>query len=251
MSSVARILLVEDDRDLASGLSDALELSAFDVEVAADGKAGLAMALSGRFDLVLLDAMLPQMSGFDVLEKLRRADTGLPVIMLTAKGQETDKVRGFRTGADDYVTKPFGLMELVARIQVRLRRASHAVSRPPRLEIADIVVDFRTRKARRRNRPVELTPRELQILEILAGRRGEAVSRETLLAELWGTRDGMAVSTRTVDQHVAALRRKLGDEAGAPRLIETVYGFGYRLAAPDRRVSRSRSRQTDATRPPG
>jgi two-component system response regulator RegX3 len=228
--SVFRILLVEDDRDLASGLADALDLSGYPSEVAGDGKTGLEKALSGKHDLVILDAMLPGLSGFDMLKELRRKERDLPVLMLTAKGLETDKVRGLRLGADDYVTKPFGMMELVARVEALLRRAGSRGRAPDRLEAFDVVVDFRLRKAWRDRRPVALTPREYQILELLSSRRGEAVPRDDLLAALWGTSDGVEVSSRTVDQHVAALRRKLGDDADSPRLIETVYGFGYRLA---------------------
>ncbi len=225
----ARILLVEDDRDLAAGLVDALELEGYRVSHATDGGAGLRAALGGGHDLVVLDVMLPGLSGFDVLRQLRGRGCDVPVLMLTARGEEVDKVRGLKLGADDYVTKPFGVMELMARVEARLRR-SGAAAGAGRLEVQDVVVDFRSRQARRRGRPLALTTREFEILELLAARRGEAVSRADLVARIWGTADDVEVSTRTVDQHVASLRRKLGDDAAEPRSIETVYGFGYRLA---------------------
>jgi DNA-binding response OmpR family regulator len=225
----ARILLVEDDRDLAAGLVDAFELEGYRVSHATDGGAGLLAALGGGHDLVVLDVMLPGLSGFDVLKELRGRGCDVPVLMLTARGEEVDKVRGLKLGADDYVTKPFGVMELMARVQARLRR-SGAAAGVGRLQVQDVVVDFRSRQARRRGRPLALTAREFEILELLAARRGEAVSRADLVARIWGTADDVEVSTRTVDQHVASLRRKLGDDAAEPRSIETVYGFGYRLA---------------------
>jgi DNA-binding response OmpR family regulator len=223
----ARLLLVEDDRDLASGLADALDLEGYRVSHAVDGPSGLAQALSGRHDLVILDVMLPGLSGFDVLRQMRARGCDRPVLMLTARGQEVDKVRGLKLGADDYLTKPFGIMELLARIEARLRRARGA--HPERLEVGAVVVDFRAREASRRGRPVGLTAREFDILELLAERRGEAVSRSDLVGRIWGSSAGDP-TTRTVDQHVASLRRKLGDDAGEPRLIETVYGYGYRLS---------------------
>jgi DNA-binding response OmpR family regulator len=225
-----RILLIEDDRDLAEGLEDALSHEGYTVAHAADGPAGLAQATSGTHDLVVLDAMLPSLSGFDLLKELRRRGHQVPVIMLTARGQEVDKVRGLKLGADDYVAKPFGVMELMARIEARLRHAPAETSPPVRLEAGDVIVDFRRREARWRRRAVALTAREFEILELLAARRGEAVSRNDLIARIWGTDDDVEVTTRTVDQHVASLRRKLGDDGQQPHLIETVYGFGYRLA---------------------
>lgn len=229
MSERSRLLLVEDDQDLAMGLTDALEAEGYVVEHAVDGHSGLAEGQRGGYGLVILDAMLPDMSGFSVLEGLRKR-SNVPVLMLTARSQEVDKVRGLRMGADDYVTKPFGLMELLARVQALLRRAGAGQAGPGRLDIGDVNVDFRARQASRRGRALALTPRELEILALLAARRGEAVSRAELVASIWGTADDVEVSTRTVDQHVASLRRKLGDNAETPRWLETVYGHGYRLA---------------------
>ncbi len=221
------VLLVEDDADLALGLTDALELAGYSVKAIATGPAGLVEALSGRPSLLILDEMLPGRSGFEVLAELRERGSPLPVLMLTARGQEADKVRGLKLGADDYVTKPFGMMELLARVEALLRRASERGA-PARLDAGAFIVDFRARRAWRGSRAVDLTPREFQILETLAARRGEAVSRDDLVARIWGTAEDVVVSTRTVDQHVAGLRRKL--EAGGASIIETVYGHGYRLA---------------------
>lgn len=226
------ILLVEDDPDLARGLVDAVELEGFHVTHVAEGKAALTKALTSSHDLIILDVMLPGLSGFDLLRELRVQGNRTPVLMLTAKSEETDKVRGLRLGADDYMTKPFGIMELVARIEALLRRVERHPSKPSILETARIRVDFNARKAWRKDRPAALTEREFQILETLAQRRGEAVSRDDLLTRIWGLAEDVEVSTRTVDQHIAALRRKLGDDAAEPTLIETVYGHGYRLAAP-------------------
>lgn len=223
----ARVLLVEDDRDLAVGLTDAFAMEGYEVSHVADGRAGLAEAVRGRHDLILLDVMLPELSGFDLLRELRARGSDVPVLMLTARGEELDKVRGLKLGADDYVTKPFGIMELIARVEARLRRSR--LAKGGSLELEDIAVDFRARTARRHGRPVALTAREFEILEALAARRGEAVSRADLVTRIWGTDDDVEVTTRAVDQHIASLRRKLGDDAERPRIIETVYGYGYRV----------------------
>jgi DNA-binding response OmpR family regulator len=225
----ASLLLVEDDRDLGSGLKDALEMEGYRVHQVTEGPEGLREALSGAYALVILDVMLPRLSGFDVLQQLRRRSPHQPVLMLTARGHELDRVRGLSLGADDYVTKPFSVMELVARVGAVLRRAGLRPSGPDRLELPGLVVDFRARSAWSRGESVALTAREFEILGALTARRGEAVSREDLLAVIWGRGEDVEVSTRTVDQHVVALRRKLGDRANAPRIIETVYGHGYRL----------------------
>ena len=173
--------------------------------------------------------MLPGVSGFDMLKALRARSSDALVLILTARGQEMDRVRGLKLGADDYVAKPFSLMELIARVGALLRRASRDDA-AGRLDAGNVVVDFRARESWRNGRRVSLTEREFQILELLALRRGDAVSRADLIARIWGTADDVEVTTRTIDQHIAALRRKLGDDAAAPALIQTVYGRGYRLA---------------------
>lgn len=225
----ARILLVEDDCDLAAGLCDALGLEGYQVTHTADGRTGLKEALRGIYPLVILDVMLPGVSGFDMLKELRARSSDALVLILTARGQEMDRVRGLKLGADDYVAKPFSLMELIARVGALLRRASRDDA-AGRLDAGNVVVDFRARESWRNGRRVSLTEREFQILELLALRRGDAVSRADLIARIWGAADDVEVTTRTIDQHIAALRRKLGDDAAAPALIQTVYGRGYRLA---------------------
>jgi DNA-binding response OmpR family regulator len=227
--TAASVLLIEDDKELAEGLVDALQLEGYRVECASDGPAGLREALTGTFDLLILDAMLPGLSGFDLLKELRGRGVHTPVLMLTAKCEEVDKVRGLKLGADDYVTKPFGIMELFARIEAILKRTRADAQVPARLEWGNAVVDFRARQAWMRDAPLRLTESEYTILDALARQRGAAVSRAELIARIWGGGLEADVTTRTVDQHVLSLRRKLGDRSSPPRLIETVYGYGYRL----------------------
>jgi DNA-binding response OmpR family regulator len=229
--SQGEILLVEDDRELGEGLRDALELEGYTVRHALDGAQARRELRRRTADLVLLDAMLPDVSGFELLKELRASGDSPPVLMLTARAAEVDKVRGLKLGADDYVTKPFSVMELLARIEVILRRARGGAQHPPRVTIGDVEVDFRARSASRRGNPCPFTAREFEILELLAQNRGAAVSRSELVARIWGVDEDVEVSTRTVDQHVLGLRRKLGDKGPTPQIIETVYGYGYRLAA--------------------
>jgi DNA-binding response OmpR family regulator len=229
--SQGEILLVEDDRELAEGLRDALELDGYTVRHAPDGEQARRELRRGTTDLILLDAMLPDASGFDLLKELRASGNTPPVLMLTARAAEVDKVRGLKLGADDYVTKPFSVMELLARIEAILRRARGGAQHPARVTVGEVVVDFRARAATRRGNPCALTAREFEILELLAQNRGAAVSRSELVARIWGIDEDVEVSTRTVDQHVLGLRRKLGDKGPTPQIIETVYGYGYRLAA--------------------
>jgi DNA-binding response OmpR family regulator len=227
-----RILIVEDDPDLAFGLEFNLRHEGYDVALAVDGPTGLATALADPPDLGVLDVMLPGLDGFGVLERLRAAGLRMPVLMLTARADEGDKVRGLRSGADDYVTKPFGVMELVARIEALLRRAgSPAKGQPPGgdlLRVGDVAVDMRARRASRGSQPIGLAPLEFDLLAALARRRGGIASRRELLAEVWGYAD--SVFSRTVDAHVALLRRKLEPQPAAPRYILTVRKAGYRLA---------------------
>jgi two-component system, OmpR family, alkaline phosphatase synthesis response regulator PhoP len=230
----ASVLLIEDDRELAEGLRDALDLEGYRSECVVDGPTGLREALRGVFDLVILDAMLPGLSGFDILKELRGRGIATPVLMLTARSEEVDKVRGLKLGADDYVTKPFGIMELFARIEAVLKRTRATAQVPARLEWRDVIVDFRAREAWMCKKPLRLTASEYAILEVLARQRGAAVSRTELLARIWGTHLDADVTTRTVDQHILSLRRKLGDRAATKRLIETVYGHGYRLSPEDK-----------------
>lgn len=233
---MSRILVVEDNANLAYGLATSLELEGHEVVLAEDGAAGLRAAAEQSPDLVILDLMLPGMDGYRVLAALRERGETAPVLILTARGAEADKVQGFRLGADDYVTKPFGLAELLARVGALLRRAgggsssssSPSSSSPPAVRFGDVEVDPGGRIVRRRGEEVQLTPKEFDLLWALLRRNGSVAARLELLAEVWGHR--AAVMTRTVDMHVAQLRRKLEDDPAAPRHIVTVWKAGYRFA---------------------
>jgi DNA-binding response OmpR family regulator len=226
---VSRILVVEDNRDLAYGLRNNLEIEGYDVEVAPDGPSGLRAAEARPPDLVVLDLMLPGLDGFRVLRALRQGGAATPVLVLTAKGEEADKVRGLRLGADDYVTKPFGLLELLARVEALLRRArGPSATTAPRLErFGDVEIDTGTRGVRRGGRPIELAPKEYDLLMALVRARGSVASRLELMRDVWGY--SSAVVTRTVDTHIGELRRKLEADPAAPRHILTVRKAGYRL----------------------
>jgi two-component system alkaline phosphatase synthesis response regulator PhoP len=227
---MSRILVVEDNANLAYGLATSLELEGHEVVLADEGAAGLRAALEQRPDLVILDLMLPGMDGYRVLRALREAGETVPVLILTARGEEADKVLGFRLGADDYVTKPFGLLELLARVAALLRRAGQraAAAAPETVRFGEVEVDPGSRLVRRRGEEVPLTPKEFDLLWALLRRKGGVAARLELLAEVWGHR--AAVMTRTVDMHVAQLRRKLEDDPAEPRHIVTVWKAGYRLA---------------------
>ena len=225
-----RLLLVEDEPGVVLALTDRLQANGYDVSVARDGEAGLLRASAEAFDLVLLDAMLPRRNGFDVLRELRARGVGTPVLMLTARGQTSDKVMGLRLGADDYLTKPFDNAELLARIEARLR-PNAASARAPRqpVSVRDLTIDVRAAEVRKGGRPVDLSPREFHLLRYFVDHRGAALSRSEILQHVWGY--DADVSTRTVDVHVAWLRRKLEDDPRHPQLITTVHGLGYRLEA--------------------
>ena len=226
------ILIVEDNADLVYGLRNNLEIEGYEVAVAFDGSEGISRARDLRPDLVILDLMLPRVDGYRVLKAMREEGLDMPVLILTAHGQEADKVRGFRLGADDYVTKPFGVLELMARVGALLRRTAR---KPQRLEtresFGDVEIDPATRTIRRHGRIVPITPMELDLLIALVRRRGAVASRLELLQEVWG--HSAAVLTRTVDTHIAELRRKLEDDPALPRHILTVRKAGYRLEAGD------------------
>ncbi len=224
-----KILLVEDNANLAFGLSRSLQAEGYEVQVEGDGAAGLARAIEIKPDLIVLDLMLPEMDGYTVLEKLRDADNRVPVLILTARGEETDKIAGFRLGADDYVTKPFSLTELIARVQAILRRA-RGPETPAAMateQFGSIMIDPSSRLVTRNGTPVALTPKEFDLLLTLARRNGAVASRLQLLKEVWGHQ--AEVMTRTVDIHVAELRRKLEVDPSDPKHILTVWKAGYRL----------------------
>ena len=228
---LARVLVVEDDPAVRRGVVDALRLSGYAPDEAADGPSGLAAALVEGVDLVLLDLALPKKDGFEVLSELRKSRPALPVIVLTARGTEEDRVRGLKTGADDYVVKPFGVKELIARIEAVLRRTP---ARPEATGAADFsgrTLDFERREVRFVDgSKVDLTEREAAILFYLAAHRGRAVGRDELLQRVWGL-DPRGITTRTVDMHLARVREKLRDDAVRPEVVITVRGRGYMLAA--------------------
>ena len=223
------ILVVEDNEDLAFGLSKSLEDAGYDVAVAADGATAHEKAQSMPPSLVVLDLMLPDMSGYDVLKALRRSKIDAPVVILTAKGAETDKLHGFRLGADDYVTKPFSISEVLARVSVHLRRTSgNAQEEGPVVHrFGDVVVTPAARTVTREGRFVSLKPREYDLLLRLLERPGFVFSRQRLLKEVWAHQAD--VHTRTVDMHVAELRRKLESDAARPSHFITVWKMGYRF----------------------
>jgi DNA-binding response OmpR family regulator len=227
---VRRILVVEDNPDLAYGLRNNLEIEGYEVRLASDGPEGLAAARSWRPDLVILDLMLPGADGLRVLHELRREGRSMPVLILTARGEEADKVRGLRLGADDYVTKPFGLLELLARVEALLRRGgpeTPAGAEPAVERFGEVEVRAAERTVLLRGEPVALAPKELDLLLALLRRRGAVASRLELLEEVWGY--SAAAVTRTVDSHVAALRKKLEPDPTRPRHILTARKAGYRL----------------------
>jgi DNA-binding response OmpR family regulator len=225
--SERRILIIEDEPDLLRGLELNIKAEGFDVLTASRGDAGVKRALNDHPDLVLLDIMLPGMSGLDVCRQLRQKGFDAPIIMLTAKAEEVDRVVGLEIGADDYVTKPFGIRELVARIRVRLRRHAPAGNDISKLRFGDIEVDFAKCEASRGGRRIELTGKEFDVLHLLAEQRGEIVTRDRLLDEVWGYEN--YPTTRTVDNHILRLRQKLEEDPSDPRFILSVYGEGYKF----------------------
>lgn len=224
---MTRILVVEDDPAILRGLADNLRLESYEVATAADGEAGYRLAREDSPDLIVLDLMLPKLSGYELCRKLRSEGVTTPILMLTARGEEADRVLGLDLGADDYVTKPFSVRELLARLRALLRRAQPANALPDELRFGDVVVDFRSYEARRGGVAVEMTPKEFQLLRLLAARAGAVVTREDLLGEVWGYET--LPQTRTVDNHVASLRAKLEPEKSEPRHIQTVHGVGYKF----------------------
>ena len=227
---MSRILIIEDNPDLAFGLRSNLEIEGYDVSIASTGAAGLEQARSQEPDLLILDVMLPEMDGFEVLQSFRETNSSTPVLMLTARGDELDKVRGLRSGADDYVTKPFGLMELLARIEALLRRG-HSGNDPDQeastIRLRDIEINLGARSVQKDGRTIELAPKEFDLLVALIRQDGAIISRTDLMKAVWG--HSAAVVSRTVDTHIAELRRKLGDHSDVAPLIVTVRKAGYRI----------------------
>lgn len=225
-ATMKRVLVVEDDPVMQVSLRDGFSFNGFDVLVAGDGSEGLRLAQERNVDVVVLDVMLPKMSGLDVCKRLRNAENDVPIIMLTARGQEEDKVSGLRCGADDYVTKPFSFLELLARIEAVQRRRGGAVAIDT-YEFGDVALNFKRYEATKGGQPIELSPLEFKMLKFFVERRQNIVTREQILEAVWGT-SGDSL-TRTVDVHVAKIRKKIEDVSEHPKYIVTVYGAGYKF----------------------
>ena len=226
--SKEKILVVEDEEAILMLLEDDLTMEGYEVATARDGERGLSMAQEGVYDLVILDVMLPRKDGFEVCRQLRGSGAAVPILMLTAKSQEIDKVLGLELGADDYVTKPFSPRELIARVRAILRRGKAPPQRIERYRFGDIDIDFKKFETTRSGRAVDLTAREYALLRFLIEHRDGAVSRFEILEEVWGGE--VEVFPRTVDTHVANLRKKLEDDPSDPRHIVGVRSVGYRFA---------------------
>jgi len=225
-----RILVVEDDPHIRLGLVDALESEGYAVTECRDGGEAVPLARQANPDLIILDVMLPRKSGYDICRELREAKNRVPILMLTAKGQEIDKVVGLELGADDYVTKPFGVRELIARVHALLRRSqadAAPAAAPDQLAFGEVKIETRALRGRRGGATFELTPRELAVLAVLYRELGNAVSRDRLLNEVWGI--DYYGTTRTLDQVIVKLRQKIEDRPGEPKHLLTVHGLGYRL----------------------
>ncbi len=222
-----KVLVVEDDPSMAAALNDGFEYEGYTVTHAKDGATGLRLASETAPDLIILDVMLPKMSGLDVCRQIRKDGNPVPIIMLTARGQEIDKVVGLKLGADDYVTKPFGFMELMARVEAILRRASGRRAGIEAYQFGDVSVDFKKGEARKKNKPLDLSAREFRLLQYLIEHREEVVARDALLDSVWDY--DSAPLTRTVDMHIAKLRKKIEDDPADPRHIVTVHRMGYKF----------------------
>jgi DNA-binding response OmpR family regulator len=225
---MSRILIIEDEPDMQFVLSDNLQAEGYEVGAAGTGRDGIRMLLGAEYDLVLLDLMLPDVSGFDVCKSIRAEDPRIPIIILTAKGEEIDKVVGLELGANDYVTKPFGMRELLARVKAAIRTSSQALAEPPgECVIGGARVDFSRGEVEREGAREKLTRYESELLQYLAAHRGRVVSRERILEEVWGRQADS--SSRSVDNYVARVRTKIEENPSRPRHLLTVHGEGYKL----------------------
>jgi two-component system alkaline phosphatase synthesis response regulator PhoP len=224
---MTRILIVEDEPAMVSGLRDNFEFEGYEVITAGDGVEGLGRALKDSPDLVVLDVMMPRMSGLDVCKQLKAKKPALPIIMLTARGQEVDKVVGLELGADDYVTKPFSIRELLARVKAVLRRAQGAPKNQEQYSFGDIEVNVRTCRVARAGKALEFSAKEFELLKYFLAHPGETISRDRLLEDVWGYE--RYPTTRTVDAHIVRLRQKLEPKPEEPRFILTVHGIGYKF----------------------
>jgi DNA-binding response OmpR family regulator len=229
------ILIIEDDDAIREGVADALRLAHYETVGAAAGRRGLQLALTSEWDVLLLDLILPELDGFEILKEVRAAHPTAPIIILTARGEEDDRVRGLQLGADDYIVKPFGVRELLARVEAVLRRSPERPTDIRRVSLPDGVADLERAEVQLSDgRRYDLSEREAELLTYLARHRGRAISRDELLSRVWRV-DPSGIETRTIDMHIARLREKLGDDAAHPRVILTVRGKGYRLVAQEER----------------
>jgi DNA-binding response OmpR family regulator len=224
---MSRILVVEDDPAILRGLADNLKFESYEVLTATDGETGYRLLREKKPDLIILDLMLPKLSGYEVCRKVRSEGLTTPILMLTARGEEADRVLGLDLGADDYVSKPFSVRELLARVRALLRRAHPPRPLPDELRFDNVVVNFRSYEARKDDRNLEMTRKEFGVLRLLAARTGEVVTRDDLLNEVWGYEN--YPTTRTVDNHISLLRAKLERDPSEPRHLLTVHGVGYKF----------------------
>jgi len=226
---MAKILIIEDDASILLPLEDNLKLEGYEVSSATDGSEGLAMAREGHYDLIILDIMLPQLNGLEVCRQLRQDKNMTPVLMLTAKSQEVDKVLGLELGADDYVTKPFSPRELLARLKAILRRTRQIQEGIDFYRFGDVEVDFRKYEAKKDGEPLDLTALEFALLHLLIANHGQVVHRDRILDEVWG--EGVYIEPRTIDKHISLLRKKVEDDPQNPRFIVGVRSVGYKFVA--------------------
>lgn len=224
---MTKILIVEDKEDMVTGLVFNLEAQGYETHVAYDGEKGLLVAEQEIPDLIILDIMLPKKDGFQVCRELREKAFDMPILMLTARGEEADRVLGLEIGADDYLTKPFGVLELLARVKALLRRSQGQNQVPEIYRFGDVEIDFKRYRATKEGNPVNLTPREFEMMKLFIQKRGETISRNQFLDEIWGY--DRYPTTRTVDTHIAKLRQKLEKDPQSPRFIITVHGLGYKF----------------------
>ena len=233
MKKGMRILVIEDEQAIREGLSDVLVYHGYDVESAATGPDGLRMALSGKFDLVLLDIMLPGIDGYEICDRIRAEDRHQPIIMLTARGADEEIIKGLKLGADDYVAKPFSIQQLVLRIEAVLRRSRAGLEQARTISLPNMEIDTENLSGRNEHGEVAFTRREIEVLSYLAENADRPVSREELLTRVWGYARHLDIETRTVDIHIAKIRRKIEVEHKEPRNLVTVRGAGYRLCVGD------------------
>ncbi|NIM94686.1 MAG: response regulator [Anaerolineales bacterium] len=224
---MSRILIIEDDRAILRGLKDNLEYESYEVLTATEGEQGYRLIQEHDPDLIILDLMIPKMDGYELCRKVRGEGTATPILMLTARSEEVDRVQGLDLGADDYVTKPFSVPELLARIRAILRRAQPSADLPDHLRFEDVFVDFKRFQAEKSGQTLKLSRKEFGVLRLLAARIGQVVTRNEMLDEVWGHE--CYPTTRTVDNHIASLRAKLEDDPSKPCHLITVHGVGYKL----------------------